>query len=91
MASSAVEQEVIETMGQKVLAFHSPIVGALLRNYRGLTQQGKIGLLLVFFALWHRFGGKLLVKNGKIIHFLPSCKFQLLFLRIELRWKQILN
>jgi len=62
-------------MGEKVLQFNSPIVAKMAEMYRGLSRQGKLGFVAVFLILWHRFGGKILIKNGKIVHFVPSCKY----------------
>ena len=64
-----------ETLGEKVLQFNSPIVAKMAEMYRGLSRQGKLGFVAVFLILWHRFGGKILIKNGKIVHFVPSCKY----------------
>jgi len=74
MASTA-QEAVADSVGRSVLRFNSPLVDKMASTYFGLSQQGRLGFLIAFAVLWHRFGGKVLMKNGKIVNFLPSCEF----------------
>jgi len=70
-------ESIDQTLGHRLLNTYSPIVAKAVATYLGLPQQAKLGALVIFAGLWHRYGGKILLKNGKIVTFLPSFVYEI--------------
>ena len=57
-----------------ILSRVAPLVLDFQRFYQNLSKPGKLSALLFFVYIWRRFGGKVVLRGGKIINFLPQCK-----------------
>lgn len=55
--------------------FNSPLASNLTGEFVALDDNAKIVVLLVLLVVSYIFGGKIVIRNWKIIPYLPSCKW----------------
>ena len=61
---------------ERAWRFLSPITYHSTAMYYGLPPDKQTGVLIAGAALWLAFGGRAIFRNGKLVTFLPSCKFE---------------